>query len=226
MGLSGTTRKIVISGALLLTTSVTAAPLALAQDVSGTPGATEMQGTQQHPAHIHAGTCDTLGDVVFPLADVTSEGMMGTPMAGEGMMGTPEGGDDAMVSADASGTPAAGADDAQTTEGDEDMEVGEVVAMSTTTVQASLDDILAAEHAINVHESAEAIDVYIACGDITGTAENGELEVYLNPLNDSGYTGEAILTDNGDGTTTVDVMLMQSGDMESMDDMAEATPSS
>jgi hypothetical protein len=218
MGLQGTVPKIVVAGAMLFATGVGVAPLAVAQDASGTPGAmeSEMQGTHNHPAHIHSGTCDTLGDVVFPLENLTGEGMMGTPMAGEGMMGTPAG-EGSTESADASGTPAAGME----MEGEEEM--GQVVAMSTTDVQASLDDILAAEHAINVHESEEAIEVYIACGEITGTAENGELEVYLNELNDSGYTGEAILRDNGDGTTTVDVMLMQSGEMEGM---AEATPSS
>src|SRR5215207_1205901 len=26
---------------------------------------------ESHPAHIHSGTCDQLGDVVYPLADVT-----------------------------------------------------------------------------------------------------------------------------------------------------------
>src|ERR671920_788585 len=40
------------------------------------------QGTHQHPAHIHSGTCDTLGDVVYPLNDLTAPGMTGTPIAG------------------------------------------------------------------------------------------------------------------------------------------------
>jgi hypothetical protein len=69
---------------------------------------------------------------------------------------------------------------------------------------------LAAEHAINVHLSAEEIDVYIACGDLTGTADGGQLQIELDELNNSGYQGMAMLMDAGDGTTRVDVVLMQS----------------
>ncbi len=149
-----------------------------AQDA--TPGA--MAGmAEAHPAHIHSGTCDELGDVVFPLEDVTHGGMMATPGAGMDAMATP-------------GAAMAGM-------------MGEVVAQSTTEVEASLDDILAAEHAINVHESAENIENYIACGDLTGTPEDGTLEIELDELNDSGFMGMATLEDNGDGTTTVNVML-------------------
>ena len=87
--------------------------------------------------------------------------------------------------------------------------MGEIVAQSSTTVDAPLDDILGAEHAINVHLSAEQIDVYIACGDLTGTADGGQLDIDLEELNSSGYEGRARLTDNGDDMTTVDVVLMQ-----------------
>ncbi len=82
-----------------------------------------------------------------------------------------------------------------------------MVAESTTEVEASLDDILAVEHAINVHESAANIQNYIACGDLVGPATDGELRIELQELNDSGYTGEAHLVDNGDGTTTVTITL-------------------
>jgi len=137
-------------------------------------------GEAAHPAHIHTGTCDELGDVVFPLNDVAPLDTEATPAA-------------SPVASPA----AAGA--------------GEVVAQSTTEVKTSLDDILAAEHAINVHESAENIGNYIACGDLTGPATDGELRVELQELNDSGYTGEAHLVDNGDETTTVTVTLMTAG---------------
>ena len=141
-------------------------------------GATPVGGGEaSHPAHIHAGTCEELGDVVFPLNDV------------------------AAPSADAEATPAASPAAAG---------AGDVVAESTTEVDASLDDILGTEHAINVHESAENIQNYIACGDLTGPATDGELRVELRELNGSGYTGEARLVDNGDGTT-VTVTLMAVG---------------
>ena len=50
---------------------------------------------------------------------------------------------------------------------------------------------------------------YIACGDIGGTLMNGnQLPVGLGTLNDSGYTGVAMLTDDGYGNTTVTVSLI------------------
>jgi len=146
--------------------------LSLAQEATPTP-------TPEHPAHIHSGTCDELGDVVFPLENATDQ-----PPA------TP-------VSFAASGAESA-------------------AASSTTIVEASLDDILAEEHAINVHQSEENIDVYIACGDITGTATEGALEIELMEVNDSGYSGTAMLVDNSDGTTTVTVNVIQP--------VTEATP--
>ncbi len=80
------------------------------------------------------------------------------------------------------------------------------VEWSVTTVAASLADIVAGGHAINVHESAENIGNYIACGDIGGTMMgDSDLAIGLGTLNDSGYSGIARLHDNGDGTTTVTV---------------------
>jgi hypothetical protein len=148
---------------------------ATAQD--STPAADD--DSVARPAHIHSGTCDTLGDVVYPLNDVAPADAAATPDAAMDMTGTPE--------------------------------AGEVVAQSETTVDVALDDILAAEHAINVHESAENIGNYIACGDVTGTATDGMLEIELLELNSSGHTGHAMLMDNGDGTTTVTIMLMHGG---------------
>jgi plastocyanin len=137
---------------------------ATAQD--STPAADD--DSVARPAHIHSGTCDTLGDVVFPLNDVAS--------------------------ADAAAMPAAGNH--------------EHAAQNESTVDVSLDDLLAAEHAINIHESAENIGTYIACGDIAGTVTDGALEIELRELNGSGYAGKATLADGGDGTTTVTIMLM------------------
>lgn len=163
---------------LVLGLLLASAGISLAQDA--TPAAAA------HPAHIHAGTCDELGDVTFPLSDVVTTTDDSTPSPA--LTGTP--------GVRAEGTPASG---------------GEVtVAGSTSQVDATLDDLLAADHAINLHESADNIQNYIACGDLAGTASDGELRVELQELNGSGYTGEVHLVDNGDGTTTVTVRLMRS----------------
>jgi hypothetical protein len=80
--------------------------------------------------------------------------------------------------------------------------------VSTTKVDMALQDILAEPHAINVHQSADAMDVYIACGDI-GSQLTGEdsVAIVLTEQNSSGHTGFAWLTDQGDGTTRVDIIL-------------------
>ena len=170
----------VAMSAVLGTRSITA------QDAASpvTGGMTEPQA---HPAHIHLGTCDTLGEVVFPLNDVTHESVGGTPAA-------------SPIAADAMASPTAG--------------MGDVVASSTTEdIGASLEDIVAGGHAINVHESADNIENYIACGDITGDAGTGQLTIELKELNGSGFMGQAMLTDNGDDTTTVVVELMRADAM-------------
>ena len=128
-----------------------------------------------HPAHIHSGTCDELGDVVYPLEDVTGEALSGTPGA------SPE--------PAAEGLP------------------GDVIARSRTAVDASLDDILAEPHAVNVHKSAEEIDVYVACANVEGEAEDGELFLDLEQVGESGITGQVILADVGEGQTEVTITL-------------------
>jgi hypothetical protein len=134
-----------------------------------------------HPAHIHSGTCDQLGDVVFPLADVAAPS--GEEMGSGG---------------------------------------GHLVKISEANhIDAPLQELLDGEHAINVHESAEAIDVYIACGNISGIVhdmENGgggkELVIGLAELNDSGHVGIAWLGDDGEGGTLVSVSLIEPEEMQ------------
>jgi hypothetical protein len=68
-----------------------------------------------------------------------------------------------------------------------------------------LQEIINGGHAVNVHESAGAIDVYFACGDIDGavaTDEGGrtELIIGLAELNDSGHHGVAWLGADGERT--------------------------
>nr|MBA3275746.1 cupredoxin family copper-binding protein [Chloroflexia bacterium] len=77
----------------------------------------------------------------------------------------------------------------------------------------ALEEILAAEHAINVHESAENIGNYIACGDVTGEPVDGLLDIELMELNGSGYVGQATLVANDDESTDVTVTIMETGAM-------------
>jgi hypothetical protein len=67
-------------GRTLLRGSVVAmASLALVVPVSGAQTPVSDMAMAGHPAHIHAGTCDALGEVVIPLSDVAVEAgeMMG-----------------------------------------------------------------------------------------------------------------------------------------------------
>jgi len=169
----------------------------LAQDA--TPAAGGMMGN--HPAHIHEGNCDTLNPTpLLPLANVTMSmamGMMASPSA------SPMAGDSMMMGSSMA-IPA---------------------AMSVTLVEVGVADILAAEHAVNVHLSPEEAGTYIACGAIGGTPDaNGDLIIGLAEQNGQGYSGIAWLHDNGDETSTVTIFLAQ-GLSESMASPM-ATPSS
>lgn len=91
-----------------------------------------------------------------------------------------------------------------------------------TDIDMSLEDLLASAYSINVHESADNIDNYIACGEIGGVVvdDDGDtLVVALRPMNDSGYFGLAFLEGNDDGTN-VKVWLAEPAQTEDV----EATP--
>jgi hypothetical protein len=165
------------SSRIAAVTALAALTLLVPGSVAQTPVAdTEAEA---HPAHIHSGTCDTLGDVVVPLTDVAHP-------AGEQV----------------------GAESAH------------AVKTSMTVVDMPLQEIIDGGHAINVHESAEAIDVYIACGDIGGyvitdPAGRTELFVGLAELNDSGHTGVARLGVGEDpNQTEVSIFLIEPEKMQ------------
>lgn len=82
------------------------------------------------------------------------------------------------------------------------------VQYSFTTVPLALTDILAADHVINLHESSDQIQNYIACGNIGGTVDaNGSLVISLRELNESGYSGIAVLTPNPADATATDISV-------------------
>ena len=85
------------------------------------------------------------------------------------------------------------------------------VELSVKEVELSLGDILAAPHAINIHESADAIQNYIACGDIGGRVVDNTLVIGLQELNGSGHSGIAVLEADDDDETDVVVYLAEGG---------------
>jgi hypothetical protein len=106
----------------------------------------------------------------------------------------------------------------QPAEGEEEAEplgvlTAPTVLYSETEVELNLDDILANSHAINVHESQENAQNYIACGNIGGIEVDDQLSIGLFPESDSGYTGVAILERNDD-QTTVKVYLVEPAEAE------------
>ena len=139
-------------------------------------GASRAQDTAQtivtHPAHIHVGSCDELDpNPIAPLNDVGPRGY------------DAETGEMAEDAPEARGALSAAP-----------------VEVSESTAEVGFDEILETAHAINVHESAQNVQNYIACGDIGGQVFDDKLFVSLAEQNDSGYFGIAILEPDGDNT--------------------------
>ena len=142
-----------------------------------------------HPAHIHDGTCAELDpNPAAPLNDVAPRGY-----------DSEEGTISEDVEARGSLTAAS-------------------VEYSESEAEISFDDVLETSHAINVHESNEHPEIYIACGDIGGPVLDDKLFIALQEQNDSGYFGTAILEKDGDDKTKVTIYLAQPAAP------AEATP--
>jgi plastocyanin len=76
--------------------------------------------------------------------------------------------------------------------------------VSVTTVEVSLDALLAAPHSITIAESADPSAPLIACGDIGGLRNGDDLVLGLMSMSGSGETGSAWLHGaNGETTVTI-----------------------
>lgn len=138
----------------------------------------EAATTPSHPSHIHAGTCDDLDpNPAAPLKNI--ELRVDDDDDDDGATGEPVG----VLTA------------------------APVLHADSEDVDMSWDDMLAESHALNVHESDENVQNYIACGDIGGVVVDDKLVIALNPLNDSGYSGIAILEKDDDDNVDVEVYL-------------------
>ncbi|CAA9532947.1 MAG: hypothetical protein AVDCRST_MAG49-30 [uncultured Thermomicrobiales bacterium] len=147
--------------------------------------------TTPRPAHIHAGTCESLNpDVLYPLNDVIFRGTaVGTPQASP--VASPAG---------AAGSPAAGVSPLS----------GIPAAVGVTVLDVPLADLLGGQRAINVHESAENLPNYIACGTIVGAQDaTGGVYIGLAEQNGSGFSGTAWLQATSETQTTVTVFLAE-----------------
>jgi copper chaperone CopZ len=70
------------------------------------------------------------------------------------------------------------------------------VLMSATTVDATLTDLLAQPYAIDVHDLTGTV----ACGDLGGQPTGDTLAIGVKEVNDSGFSGIAVLQATGDQT--------------------------
>ena len=79
---------------------------------------------------------------------------------------------------------------------------------SFTTIDLSLDDLLANDHVIVVFDEDDA-DAALACGEIGGVViEGGSLAIGLRARSDSRFSGIAYLSPDGD-STAVSIFLAE-----------------
>lgn len=74
----------------------------------------------------------------------------------------------------------------------------------------TMEDLLAESHAIAVHADDDRDSDVIACGDVTGNAEEGFLFFDLQEVDDSGYDGRAYIQpddDDDDDDDDLDVVV-------------------
>ncbi len=140
--------------------------------------------TARFPAHIHAGACDNLGAIAFPL--------------GEAGYGLPIPDEPAMAATPA---PVAAVVEGQGT--------FSAAAVGVSVVAATLDELVDAGHAIDVHSAADGpeAETRIVCGEVGGFLAGGDLVFGLHERNASNYGGIAWLHENPDGTTTVSIYV-------------------
>lgn len=154
----------------------------------------DAESAPSHPIHIHVGTCEELDP--NPIAPLDNL--------------APRVNEDAEEESD---NQPVGVLTAPT-----------VLGTSSDEIELAWEDMLSASHAINVHMSDEDVQTYIACGDIGGVVVDDTLVISLQPLNDSGYTGIAILSQDGDGNVDVNDVYLAEPPTANEPTEVEATP--
>jgi hypothetical protein len=114
------------------------------------------------------------------------------------------------------------------------------VLVSETTIDSTIEDLLAGEHAVMIYESDEAMDA-IACGNVGGALSGNTLVTGLAEAGMPGHIGFALFRSEGDQTVVLVVLghglapVSAAGagagadhamddDMDMEDGHAEATP--
>jgi hypothetical protein len=144
-----------------------------------------------HPAFIQAGECDDLE--ANPVGTLEVVG----PLATEG-----EG------------------DDEDTPEAQGALDASPVLHSNSEDVELSFDDMLAESHSVVVHESEADIQTILSCGEIGGIVIDDKLVIALHSMNESGYTGIAMLDKDDDGNVDVEIYLAE----PVVENVPDATP--
>jgi hypothetical protein len=79
------------------------------------------------------------------------------------------------------------------------------VLISETTIDGTIEDLLAAEHAVLIYESDEAMDA-IACGNVGGALNGNTLVTGLAEAGVPGHIGLALFRSEGDQTVVLVVL--------------------
>jgi hypothetical protein len=87
------------------------------------------------------------------------------------------------------------------------MTVAPVEVSETEDVEVKFDDLFTEAYAINLHESDQNVQNYIACGDIGGPVIDDKVFIGLAEQNGSGYAGIAIIEKDGDDHVKVTIYL-------------------
>lgn len=175
--------------------------------LGGVAAAQDAPSNTSRPASIHAGSCDSPGEVVAELENLVvtfdDDGGSGGALPGSGGNDNADdaddqGGDDnaddqgnrtGILAFQNGGGNLVGADDASVVEGSEDSDIG-----------VNLDTLIAEPHIVAVFESADAGTI-IARGSIGGFLTGDDdttLAVGLREQNGSGFAGIALFDDDDD----------------------------
>ncbi len=169
--------------------SITALVALMALAIGGTfgfsRGASAQEAMTPHPAHIHSGTCTTLGDVVYPLSDVGGPMMdaSGTPIAAA----APAGATDA-IPVEVSVTTV------QTTLADLN---GEAYAINVHESAANIGNYIACG---DIGGATMGSDLAIGIGELNGSGESGA--AWLHDNGDGSTTVTVFLTHSTGGGAT------------------------